>query len=433
MKQETELKFILLADHLEALRVYLNTLSAEYQPARSLVSTYYETPENLLRQHNTGLRVRHENARYEMTIKLPGRVTGGLHQRPEYNQLITTSQPDLSLFPAEIWPADLTPEKLQSDIQPLFTTEFQRETWHVTRANSRIEIALDQGRITSESADEALCELELELLTGETTDMLDLAQSLSLLPGLRQGGLSKAARGYCLAQPELAYLLKPQAILFLPARSSIEQGFVASLEMALADWLYYEEVWLRGNEDAKTQTQHAIALARHCLTLFSCIIPRKASSQLRDLLGRCDALLSGSESAQQVAFSQENNAARLALIQWISRCGWRAFLDQEARAKLTDSFKRFSDIQLSRVAAELKNSFARPLNHYADQLPRLSRGLDCVHLLSGAYGETRIRGWMENWQLLYQAIVDDRRADIDRYRQLSISQPPFWLHSGKKI
>ncbi len=42
-----------------------------------------------------GLRIRGDQGRYEMTLKIAGRVVGGLHQRPEYN--IPLDKPELAL------------------------------------------------------------------------------------------------------------------------------------------------------------------------------------------------------------------------------------------------------------------------------------------------------------------------------------------------
>lgn len=50
-----------------------------------------------------------------------------------------------------------------------------------------------------------------------------------------------------------------------------------------------------------------------------------------------------------------------------------AILDAKAQGKISDSFKRFADIHLSRHAAELKSVFCQPLgDRYRDQLPRLT-------------------------------------------------------------
>ncbi|PIN63755.1 inorganic triphosphatase, partial [Klebsiella pneumoniae] len=46
-----------------------------------MLNIYYETADNWLRRHDMGLRIRGDQGRYEMTLKIAGRVVGGLHQR----------------------------------------------------------------------------------------------------------------------------------------------------------------------------------------------------------------------------------------------------------------------------------------------------------------------------------------------------------------
>ena len=95
MAQEIELKFIVAQDGVETLREQLNALEAKHTPAGQLLNIYYETADNWLRRHDMGLRIRGDQGRYEMTLKIAGRVVGGLHQRPEYN--IPLDKPELAL------------------------------------------------------------------------------------------------------------------------------------------------------------------------------------------------------------------------------------------------------------------------------------------------------------------------------------------------
>lgn len=62
---------------------------------------------------------------------------------------------------------------------------------------------------------------------------------------------------------------------------------------------------------------------------------------------------------------------------------------------MSDSFKRFADIHLSRHAAELKSVFCQPLgDRYRDQLPRLTRDIDSILLLAGYYDLSWLKhGW----------------------------------------
>ncbi|EFN4223794.1 inorganic triphosphatase, partial [Escherichia coli] len=274
MAQEIELKFIVNHSAVEALRDHLNTLGGEHHDPVQLLNIYYETPDNWLRGHDMGLRIRGENGRYEMTMKVAGRVTGGLHQRPEYNVALSEPTLDLAQLPTEVWPNGELPADLASRVQPLFSTDFYREKWLVAVDDSRIEIALDQGEVKAGEFAEPICELELELLSGDTRAVLKLANQLVSQTGLRQGSLSKAARGYHLAQGNPAREIKPTTILHVAAKADVEQGLEAALELALAQWQYHEELWVRGNDAAKEQVLAAIGLVRHTLMLFGGIVPR---------------------------------------------------------------------------------------------------------------------------------------------------------------
>lgn len=433
MAQEIELKFIVNHDGVETLRNHLNTLSAEHVPASPLLNIYYETPDNWLRQHDMGLRIRGNNGRYEMTIKITGRVVGGLHQRPEYNIELSQPELDLSLFPAEVWPQGELPAHLAEQVQPLFSTDFQREKWLVEVGESRIEIALDRGEVKAGDVQEPIGELELELLSGETQDLLKLARQLVNLEVLRQGSLSKAARGYHLAQGNPERPLRPLTILSVPRKASVEQAFEAALEKALSQWQYHEELWVRGNAAAKAGVLAAISLIRHTLTLFGGIVPRKASARLRDLLTLSEATLASDVSAETAASSANIALAKLNLTEWLITRGWQPFLDAKAQAKFADSFKRYADIALSRHAAELRKTFAYPLgDSYGDQIPRLSRDIDSITLLAGNYDPVVAQAWLENWQGLLHAIKKRQHIEIEHFRNEAMAMEPFWLHSGKR-
>ena len=432
MTQEIELKFIVSPQAAESLRDQLNRLSNEQHEARSLVNIYYETADNQLRQHDMGLRIRSKGHQYEMTMKTGGRVTGGLHQRPEYNVALNEPVLDLSLFPAEVWPEGLNASALQQQVAPLFSTNFMRQTWIVHHDESRIELALDQGAVMAGSLQEPISELELELLEGKPGALFALAEQLVHLSGLRMGSLSKAARGYHLAQGAPERPLKPLSPLTLPPKATVEQGLEAGITQALESWLYHEELWLRGNMAAKRYIVQAVEDIRHILALFGGIIPRKASSQIRDLLLSFETSLSDTEQGDEVLVSSQSSMTKLELTRWLVESRWRDAVNDKGKIKLSGSLKRFADINLSRHAAELKAIFLRPLgDEYASKLTRLARELDAARLLASVYRDRKAALWLENWQGLYDAIVAKQQVEIEHYRNEAISQAPFWLHSGK--
>jgi triphosphatase len=432
MPQEIELKFIVNPTALDALRNTLNSLESEHSDPRQLHNIYYETADNTLRSHDMGLRIRGVDGRYEMTMKIAGRAVGGLHQRPEYNVELSKPELDLALLPAEIWPEGVDVTALQDALKPLFSTDFAREKWVVTHRGSKVEIALDLGEVKAAELSEPLCELELELLEGETSAVLELAQQLVAQPGLRQGSLSKAARGYHLAAGDAPREIKPLTVLRVAPKATVEQGLEGSLEMALEHWLYHEELWVRGSKQAKSAVVNAVGLVRHALALFGGIVPRKASAHLRELLMSYEALLAQNLKAEELVFSPESSQAKLALTEWLVGRQWQPFIDEKGSTKLAGSFKRFADTHLSRHAAELRNTFQRPLGDtYGDQLPRLARETDSMRLLAGVYDDAVTLPWLDNWQGLRHAITTRQQVEIEHYRNEAISQAPFWLHSGK--
>jgi len=179
MNAEIELKLFFLPKFLETLINKLDSLE--------------------LRQWDMGLRVRGYDGHKEQTIKTAGQVIGGIHSRPEYNVTIQADSPDLSLFPANIWPLNANLTAVQTELGCVFHTDFYRRAWHVTVGNSLVEVALDTGEITANGKHEALCELEFELLSGDANALLVLATEVADTVPVRLGKASKAQRGYRLA------------------------------------------------------------------------------------------------------------------------------------------------------------------------------------------------------------------------------------------
>lgn len=79
----------------------------------------------------------------------------------------------------------------------------------------------------------------------------------------------------------------------------------AALELALSQWLYHEELWVRNVKNAKAHVLAAMSLVRHTTALFGGIVPRKASAHLRDLLTQTEALLLSDVSAQTALYSPQ--------------------------------------------------------------------------------------------------------------------------------
>lgn len=442
MSEEIELKFIVDRAVADTLPRNLSTWQNDYSHGQHLggqrlSNTYYETSDNTLRQHGMGLRVRGENGQYEMTLKTAGKVIGGLHQHPEYNVALGDSATlDISLLPADVWPEGCDVNALKQALQPLFTTDFQRERWVISYHQSLIEIAFDQGDVLVGELSEPILELEMELKSGCTEDLLELAQELAEWGGMRQGNLSKAARGYHLVQGNPARECRPLALFIPEEKSNIDQAIGAALEHALSHWQYHEELWVRGDKKARQALLEASAMMREMLVLIGGLIPRKVTTLFRSALTYLEGQVESGNAA--VCFDAGYLKSKLVLTSWLIQSNWREGMDNKARMRLMGSYKRFCDVMLDRSLADLRSVFAHTLSkeHYQQQLPRLQRNIDAFLLLAGAYPEQQVEAFITPWRTLAHEIslLADREVDalLDKSRYQAVDQLPFWLSSGAR-
>ena len=263
MNTEIELKFLVLnSDAPEQTADKITQLLQEKKhqfvcQKKELINSYFDTPDLRLRQLDMGLRVRASidetnNKAIEQTIKTAGKVTGGLHQRPEYNVDIVNNFPDLALFPQEIWPDNENVEAVQNKLVSLFSTNFKRLIWLVQLGErdgqqSQVELVFDQGTIESNGRKETICEIELELVTGSIDDLLALAKVICFGVDVRPGIKSKAARGYALWHigelPESAQInsellsedqdLSGLALIPLNSSKNLNAAFITGIDFGL--------------------------------------------------------------------------------------------------------------------------------------------------------------------------------------------------------
>ncbi|HIF9114051.1 TPA: CYTH domain-containing protein [Photobacterium damselae] len=462
METEIELKFFVFPEFSTQLLTKISEMKILQQSSRLLGNVYFDTPDQQLRQHDIGLRVRRFDDVFVQTLKTAGRVVAGLHQRPEYNVEITGQEPDLSLHPQDAWPEGLDIAALQQQLCPLFSTDFERQQWLVAMADgSQIEVAFDQGQVSANGKSEPICEVELELKSGQTDALFTLARELCAQGGMRLGNLSKAARGYRLATDYTGDEVKALGLVPTSNNESVEQVFVRSLEHALEHWLYHEQIYVERQEQAALiQITQAISLLRQILVVFGSMIPRRASALLRQELQWLEGELDWVEEAENIqdllserGYQLKKLNARKQIMQllearydelperddmlrllqsgrycglllnlssWILSHAWQPFLDDKSREKLAGSAKTFSDGFLTRSWQELQDVFPleRQLSRldYLDQQPRLLRNLMSGVCFANLYDEERRNNFRLPWLDLLQGVEDLR--ELEPIRQI---------------
>ena len=193
---ELELKLALPPQQAERLRRHpaLRPISPHRAVVAELDAIYFDTPELALQAQGVAVRLREAGGRWVQTVKGRSDASGALHRRLEWETPSEGAGLDFSGIDDPALRRQLTAPALAERLQPVFRTRFRR--WArllVLGDGTRIELALDQGRIEAGASEAPICELELELKSGRPEALFELALALQQDLDLRPEPRSKAA------------------------------------------------------------------------------------------------------------------------------------------------------------------------------------------------------------------------------------------------
>ncbi|MCR5328857.1 MAG: CYTH domain-containing protein [Saccharofermentans sp.] len=156
-----------------------------------LENSYLDTNSLTLNGRDGMVRVRHYSAigidEYEFTVKCGGKVSGGLHQRMEWNVKSDTGLFSISEFKNKASgedPVSYLDEIFEGltddDLKVICCNSFCRTVFELNYYQSRIEACMDYGTIRGSDPQktEEICELELELISGDINDLNKLADKI---------------------------------------------------------------------------------------------------------------------------------------------------------------------------------------------------------------------------------------------------------------
>ncbi len=284
---EIELKFILAAEQISAFKQAIIDSSYQYEDkgVSTLGNAYYDTQEQTLRSWDIGLRTRTvekqgKDKRAEQTVKLSGQDIAGLQQRPEFTVPLVIDEEtqacfaNLELFESGIWPTGFDAMQVNTSLSKVFETQFQRHKWNIQLSNGAlIECVLDQGTVEAEFEGElkqqAISEFELELIEGDVASLFELAYYFTSKVEAKLGFLSKAARGYQLAEGKKNKIANLSNVE-LKHNVKLEQAFIQSLSHGL-NFIQYNELVFAEDHKPKSfrRVIDGVSLLIQTLTLFS--------------------------------------------------------------------------------------------------------------------------------------------------------------------
>jgi triphosphatase len=192
MGNETELKFEINSRDLRKLKA-APLLHRKPWKKEKLVSVYFDTTSHKLAKRGLSLRVRHNGETRVQTIKAGG--ANGSFDRGEWEHKIKGDVPNLSKGRGPLR-GPLLKKILRHNLKPIFETRIQRTSVLVHQNGSRIEVALDAGKVRAGRRSLPVCELELELKGGKGDSLFKLAREIMDQVPAKLVLKSKSERGY---------------------------------------------------------------------------------------------------------------------------------------------------------------------------------------------------------------------------------------------
>lgn len=333
--EEIEIKFLCEARDLDAV---LAAAPGDGTQTRTLVSTYYDTPDNALSRAHVSLRIRQAGEKRIQTLKRGEGFAREEHEGPPAGDGLDVSVPALkrALKPAQ-----------RRALAPVFTVTVTRRQRTFLHAGAEIELAIDEGEIAAGSRRRSISEVELELKAGPPAALFELARSLSSAAPLYLSFDGKASQGQALRdgtqhEPRRADRIPLQrgetaaGAFQAIARNALTQIAANALVLREAD-----------GEEALHQLRVSVRRLRSAITTFKPLVSDELApaiqAELKWLIGACDEARDLDVFAHDNAELDAETAAFAPTVE-TARAG------AHAKARAAVASKRFRDLVLEAAA-----------------------------------------------------------------------------------
>ncbi|MCP4327096.1 MAG: CYTH and CHAD domain-containing protein [Alphaproteobacteria bacterium] len=250
--------------------------TTECRPRGRFDNIYYDTTKNRLHRRNISFRVRRAEGRFEQAVKFSEHQSGAIQDRLEWQWILPGPQPSLELITDPALREKLGPFR-PGDLRPVFRTTYRRDTRRLTfnAQGSKpvsVEAALDIGEIQAGKRSLPIAEIELELIDGPPSAILDFALSLFDQVPVRVEPLSKSTRGYALAVGKAPVRTGGWVTDLNPDRP-LDDAIEVILSKCFNHWLINETAAVDGtNTEGVHQVRVATRRMRSMLNVFRKVV-----------------------------------------------------------------------------------------------------------------------------------------------------------------
>lgn len=161
-------------------------------------ATYFDTDDLDLCRNDIAYRVRSEGDRLVASLKWGGKTEGALHTREEINIPVTNKKANPVIFEESDIGKDLIRIIDGKPLRPIMEMQIERRRFRLDTQDTIMEVSIDGGTIATEMGSAPICEVEVELFSGDQEPMLTLGELLKEKYGVVSEKRSKFYRGLVL-------------------------------------------------------------------------------------------------------------------------------------------------------------------------------------------------------------------------------------------
>ena len=213
MESELKINFPSPEDLLAASEAawFTDAIVLKDEKTEEYINSYFDTKEHVLLDKHVSLRVRQIVGKsFVHTVKLGAKSVNGFSQKFEWNQELPDGRFQIDRFlqmasgsedPIEILKPVLLPIE-DKDLVEICQTHFTRKTIPAEFKESLFEICLDNGACLAGGKSDPICEMEIELISGRFSDVIDFGHIVEKHSNGRFSDISKYGRCLALLQGE---------------------------------------------------------------------------------------------------------------------------------------------------------------------------------------------------------------------------------------
>ena len=301
-----EIEFKLEIDPEAAERVLRRSwLCQGCDEAKPQLSVYFDTADGEIRRRGFTLRVRSVGNRFFQTVKTLA-AGAGLFERGEWEYEIGGIELDRECL-ARTPLAHFETAKLDQIIR----SEVTRRSCRIASDGSEIQIDYDEGEISAGGRSQHISELELELLDGDPSIALKLARKIADAEPVKLGVMSKAERGFALAEGRLGRVFKAEPVAVRPGMT-VAEGFAAIAAACVRHFRLNEPLVIsKRSPEALHQSRVALRRLRAAFWLFRTAISDSEFVLLRDELRWFTRTLGDARNLDVFLLQQEHSDSDL--------------------------------------------------------------------------------------------------------------------------